>query len=276
MSWSEGRQNDGGNGLSKEKKIDALNSINSVLAMLASDEDLHEDLQLPIVKMAMAHWTGENRLPGDKANKLSENLRVISVLQKVQKLQYVCRSACIAVPLDHLVTRQSTLSAALAEKYLGTPKPTKEPILEKHDVEVVKNKTTQYPSNNTISAAGRSASALPSAPVVTILSEKQRASILQPKKLNPFSSSGVQGPNEPEEEHSEMIDTGGTGPKTNVENVCTNSPTGTQHPTQTTCAQVRKPVLNSSLVALAILVVILAWYFAQFYTHNIEGIDYSV
>ena len=66
MSWSDGRQNDGGNsdGLSKQKKIDALNSINSVLAMLASDEDLHEDLQLPIVKMAMAHWTGENRLPG--------------------------------------------------------------------------------------------------------------------------------------------------------------------------------------------------------------------
>jgi hypothetical protein len=67
MSWSEGSDR-GPSGVAsaaqqREKKRSALVTINGVLAMLAADEDLHEDLQLRVVQVAMQHWTGAKRLP---------------------------------------------------------------------------------------------------------------------------------------------------------------------------------------------------------------------
>jgi hypothetical protein len=117
MSWSDGREAGINQSQLKQRKKDALTAINGVLAMLASDEDLHEDLQLPIVKVAMQHWTGTKRLPPEQAAKLTENMRVISVLQKFQRLTAVCQAGGIAVPLDHLLARRPVLSDELAQNY---------------------------------------------------------------------------------------------------------------------------------------------------------------
>lgn len=104
---------------SKTKMVDRkvieerLAQINSVLAMLAKDEDLQDDLKTPAVQTALKHWTGINRLPPEKAQHLQDNRRAMYVMQKLQILQAVCREAQLAVPLDHLVTGKRTLSDAL-------------------------------------------------------------------------------------------------------------------------------------------------------------------
>lgn len=90
MSWSEGRTADK-HDLPLKKRRMALVAVNAVLKMLAEDNDLHEDMKLPVVKIAIDHWTGKNRLPADKAARLTDNHAVVCVLQKIQKLQYVCR-----------------------------------------------------------------------------------------------------------------------------------------------------------------------------------------
>ncbi len=69
MSWSEGSDrissnlNDKTKQAIAKKKLESLDALNSVLARLAADEDLHEDLKLPIVMTAIQHWTGQSRLP---------------------------------------------------------------------------------------------------------------------------------------------------------------------------------------------------------------------
>jgi hypothetical protein len=55
----------------------------------------------------------------DQATRLCDNLRVVSVLQKLQKLTAVCQAGGIAVPLDHMLARRSALSDELSERYFG-------------------------------------------------------------------------------------------------------------------------------------------------------------
>ena len=71
-----------------------LDAIDSVLLMLSKDDDLHDDLKLPIVTIAINHWTiPEKRLPPERARKLQENKSVLYVLQKIQLLQHVIASS---------------------------------------------------------------------------------------------------------------------------------------------------------------------------------------
>lgn len=106
MSWAESRGKDKSL-WSKEMIVEKVDQVNKVLAMLAKDEDFHDDLQMPIVKAAIYHWTGQNRLSPEKAAPLEGNRRVVFVLQKLQILQQVCREARMAVPI-HLVINKIT------------------------------------------------------------------------------------------------------------------------------------------------------------------------
>ena len=64
MSWSAERQSSRENEEAmNRKKRETLQNVNSVLRMLANDEDFHDDLKQPLVKIAIKHWTGEARLP---------------------------------------------------------------------------------------------------------------------------------------------------------------------------------------------------------------------
>jgi len=54
MSWAKGREKT--EGISAEKKLKNLNTINAILLQLSNNEDFQSDLKLPIVKKAIAHW----------------------------------------------------------------------------------------------------------------------------------------------------------------------------------------------------------------------------
>ncbi|CAM9999745.1 unnamed protein product [Discosporangium mesarthrocarpum] len=61
---------------------------------------LQDDLQHPDVRKALAHWTGERRMPKEEAEQLMEgNFRIQSVFPKLNELQHACRLAGISVPL---------------------------------------------------------------------------------------------------------------------------------------------------------------------------------
>ena len=102
ISWSENRERT--KSFSSSHLLEKLELINGLLRMLANDEDLHDDLQLPQVQIALKHFTGryfnlshqfpsvketcnynnsskgENRLPPDVAIKLNNDRRIAYVL----------------------------------------------------------------------------------------------------------------------------------------------------------------------------------------------------
>ena len=98
--WSDGRH-------TQKKDLDPdmkdivkckenLDAIDSVLLMLSKDDNLHDDLKLPIVTIAVNHWTiPEKRLPPERARKLQENKSVLYVLGKIQILQHVMTSSLL-------------------------------------------------------------------------------------------------------------------------------------------------------------------------------------
>lgn len=108
LSWSENREKS--QSVPDSVVRERLRNINDVLAKLSKDEDLQDDFKLPQVKVALDHWTGKNRLPPDEAEELSENRRVVYVLQRLQLLQSVCRASQVAVPFDHFIKGCSKLS----------------------------------------------------------------------------------------------------------------------------------------------------------------------
>ena len=186
------------------------------------------------------------------------------MLQKVQKLQYVCRSACIAVPLDHLVARQSKLSTSLTEKYLGVAKQATELKVENPKVALKENDTAPIITKNVISVAGRTASALPSTPSITILSEEQRLNILPSKKLSPFSSSDVQGSTIPdEEEDSDSVDIAVGVPKVSIHKSSTSSDSSSSDASVEQLKRLSTVSANATqrklFLILAIFAAILAW-----------------
>lgn len=117
-SWSAGRTKQ--KNVDKiEAKIASLKAVDSVLLKLARDNDLAEDLQHPAVKQALLHWTNVERLDPEEAATLHDNYRVVSVLQKLQTLQYVCSQAGIPVPIDHFLQGTPELSLEIRKKVLG-------------------------------------------------------------------------------------------------------------------------------------------------------------
>lgn len=61
--WSDGR--DSKQSISLTQKLRSLEEINKALLHLAKDENFKEDLKLPIIQVAIRHWTGVERLsPG--------------------------------------------------------------------------------------------------------------------------------------------------------------------------------------------------------------------
>lgn len=81
MSWSEERTP-----IEKRKKEEILyciENVNAVLKKLSLDSDLTDDLEDPIVQIAIKHWTNERRLAPEEAKKFEDNYRVRSVLQKI-------------------------------------------------------------------------------------------------------------------------------------------------------------------------------------------------
>lgn len=104
MSWSENRHTESKS--SQEEKLIKLRQVNTVLEKLAKDEDLHDDLKMPVVKRALDHWTGRKRLSAEDAMEFQDNRRAIYVLQRLQMLQSVCYEAGIPVPLDYMLERR--------------------------------------------------------------------------------------------------------------------------------------------------------------------------
>jgi hypothetical protein len=104
-------------------KADLLRQVNAVLEKLAKDDDLQDDFKLPVVKTAIDHWTGKNRLDPEKAQLLQNNRRVVYVLQRFQMLQSVCKEALMPVPLDHLLAGKKELDQSVVAQYFPNVKP---------------------------------------------------------------------------------------------------------------------------------------------------------
>ena len=76
-SWSSEREV---SSRTEERRIEVkghVDQLQKVLQLLAKDEDLHDDLRMPSVVVAVNHWTGVKRLPPDEAERLSENRRAM-------------------------------------------------------------------------------------------------------------------------------------------------------------------------------------------------------
>lgn len=142
MSWSDNRSNDSSNQRNWEEKRARLEQVNAVLGKISQDEDFYDDLKIPLVKKALDHWTGKNRLPPDEAVQLQDNRRCVYVLQRIQMLQSVCQAAGIAVPLDLL----------LEKKFLDIeayrPKPT-EKVQKEEKISKDENIKTKVSKSNT-------------------------------------------------------------------------------------------------------------------------------
>lgn len=121
MSWSEGRTTERELGASQNvnERIDKLLCVNGVLRKLSQDEDLHDELKLKPVKIALDHWTGKKRLPPKEAKKIQEQRSCIYVFQRLQMLQHASHTAGIASPLDHLLQKKPKLDISLATQLFG-------------------------------------------------------------------------------------------------------------------------------------------------------------
>ena len=101
--------------------MDKLHSLNVLLKKFVSDEDLHDDLKLNIVKIACNHWTGIKRQPPDISNKFQDNKSCMYVFQRLQLLQNVATDAGVqtSVLWNHVVQKKSKLDISLIVRYFG-------------------------------------------------------------------------------------------------------------------------------------------------------------
>jgi hypothetical protein len=110
MSWSENRvpkftSPEQVKTYLKEKRT-SFEQINAVFHKLFQDDDFYDDLTLPVVKKAIAHWTGSNRLSPEEAATFQDHRRVVYVLQRFQMLQSVCYQAGTAIPMMNLLEKR--------------------------------------------------------------------------------------------------------------------------------------------------------------------------
>jgi len=122
MSWSSGREPSRDVTALREKKQQSLSRIEGLLASLAKNEDLQDDLTDPTVQAALSHWTNVTRLPPDDAEKLSDHRRAMYVFSRLQLFQQTCReeSVPMSIPLfDHFRLGKGSLDAAFTQSFLG-------------------------------------------------------------------------------------------------------------------------------------------------------------
>ncbi len=100
-------------------------AVEGLLAKLAGDADFQDDLKQPQVIVAMKHWTGENRLSAEQAEKLMGDYRVLAVLQKISALQTACQRAGLPVPLDKVLRQETSLGLQTAAATATTTKANK-------------------------------------------------------------------------------------------------------------------------------------------------------
>jgi uncharacterized protein YfkK (UPF0435 family) len=86
MSWSDERKKESQR--SADEIIEKIHVVNSVLRQLALDSNLTDDLSDPMVKIAIKHWTNEERLSPEEAKKLEDHYRVHSILKKLVCLSF--------------------------------------------------------------------------------------------------------------------------------------------------------------------------------------------
>lgn len=98
-----------------------MEAVDGLLAKLAADGDFQDDLHQPQVRLAMKHWTGENRLPPEQAEKLMGDFRVLAVLDKIKALQTACQRAGLPVPLDKVLRRETSLGMPLSAPPASSP-----------------------------------------------------------------------------------------------------------------------------------------------------------
>ncbi|CAM9808545.1 unnamed protein product, partial [Phaeothamnion confervicola] len=79
--------------------------VNKLLLALKRDAPFQDYLKDPAVMRALRHWTGEERLPPEEAQSLTEdNYRVEAVFSRISALQAACHDAGISVPLNAVRT----------------------------------------------------------------------------------------------------------------------------------------------------------------------------
>ena len=106
MSWSEGRDSIPQNVVENtDKLLEKLHRINGLMKHLSVDEDLQDDLKLPVVQVAINHWKGgANRLPDSEAKRLQQHRRVLYVFERLVRLQSLCKELNVKVPMDEMLS----------------------------------------------------------------------------------------------------------------------------------------------------------------------------
>ena len=116
--WADGRA--GGSAGGEQEHIAraaAVARVEDALRALKRDDLFQMDLKDPAVLCAINHWTGRKRLPAEQANRLmSDNYRIRAVLERIRRLQSVCREAGIGVPIDRVLKGQETLGGTNSSK----------------------------------------------------------------------------------------------------------------------------------------------------------------
>jgi hypothetical protein len=119
--WSSNRKQ--AQSLPHENIEEKIKLVNDALRKFSLDDDLQDDLKLPVVIKALNHWTGKSRLPAEEAELLEENRRVMYVFKNLKIIQAVCRTAGISVPFDHFLNGKPQLSDAAIASSFGVSRP---------------------------------------------------------------------------------------------------------------------------------------------------------
>ena len=181
MSWSSNRPK-GSSGPTKEQKKDALRFLNGELNILAQDEDLHADLRLPAVQIALKHWTGEKRLSPEDAAKVTSNASVQLVFKKIVRLQQICQTyGNMPVPFDHVVQRKRALNDASVARYFGAE------FVENQEAKATAKKSSS-PSSSSSSLPSTEQAVQP--PVKSVLSQKNAATQIARTQKNTETDPG--------------------------------------------------------------------------------------
>ena len=97
------------------------------------------------VRLAMDHWSGR-AIHTSRANQIVDCNSVMNVYPRMKELEFICDSADMKVPLDHIEAKKSELSKEAVRIAFG------EAFLQEYEVTVVSDVTT----GNIKSAEGES------------------------------------------------------------------------------------------------------------------------
>jgi hypothetical protein len=137
-TWSDNRTSvkvDEAKAVEAAKK--QISSYNALLSKMASDNDLHAYLALPITQAAIQHWSNVKRLSPEQARVFERDNKVLYVFRYIQGIQFESNKNVVAnsILMEHMMRRRSSLEdtavISLVGNDIGTKllvKPTKEPV----------------------------------------------------------------------------------------------------------------------------------------------------